>query len=105
MSTLENKRAKLISGLLRKSSEIDDVMYSYQNSVTVKEELAQMNDLCKMVVDIHGDFEELDKEYTDGIWFGDIYQKVFSFKHTVQNWLKEEEKEQKRHHLSRSSTR
>ena len=29
LSTPENKRAKLVSRLLRKSSEIDDLMYSY----------------------------------------------------------------------------
>ena len=39
LSTLENKRAKLVFSLLRKSSEMDDLMYSYQNSITVKEEL------------------------------------------------------------------
>ena len=57
LSTLENKRARLISRLLRKSSEIDDLMYSYQNSITVKEELAQLNDMFKMLVSIHEEFE------------------------------------------------
>ena len=69
MSTLENKRAKLVSRLLRKSSEIGDLMYSHQNSITVKEELAQLNDMFKMLVDIHEEFEQIDKEYTDNIWF------------------------------------
>ena len=106
LSTLENKRAKLVSRLLRKSSEIDDLMYSYQNSITVKEELVQLNDMFKMVVGIHEEFEHIDKEYTDNIWFDNIDQKVFSFKHKVYNWLKEEEKEQhKRDHSSGSSTR
>ena len=103
LSTLENKRARLISRLLRKSSEIDDLMYSYQNSITVKEELAQLNDMFKMLVDIHEEFKQIDKEYTDDIWFDDIDQKVFSFKHKVHNWLKEEEKEYKKDHSSRSS--
>ena len=42
LSILENKcvKLKLVSRLLRKSSEIDDLMYSYQNSIAVKEELA-----------------------------------------------------------------
>ena len=53
LSTLENKHAKLVSRLLRKSSEIDDLMYCYQNSITVKEELAQLNGMFKMLVDIH----------------------------------------------------
>ena len=103
LSTLENKHARLISRLLRKSSEIDDLMYSYQNSITVKEELAQLNDMFKMLVDIHEEFKQIDKEYTDDIWFDDIDQKVFSFKHKVHNWLKEEEKEYKKDHSSRSS--
>ena len=104
LSTLENKHAKLVSRLLRKSSKIDDVMYSYQNSITVKEELAQFNDMLKMLVDIHQEVEQIDKEYTDDIWFVDIDQKVFSFKPRVHNWLQEEEKEHKRNHSSRSST-
>ena len=46
LSTLENKCASLIPRLLRKSSEIDDLMYySYQNSITVKEKLTQLNDM------------------------------------------------------------
>ena len=105
LSTLENKRAKLVSRLLRKSSEIDDLMYSYQNSITVKEELAQLNSMFKMLVDIHEEFEQIEKEHTDDIWFDDIDQKVFSFTHKVHNWLKEEKKEHKRDHSSRSSTR
>ena len=58
-----------------------------------------------MLVDIHKEFGQIHKEYTGDIWFDDIDQKVFSFKHKVHNWLKEEEKEHKRNHSSRSSTR
>ena len=85
LSTLENKHVKLVFRLLGKSSEIDDLIYSYQNSITVKEELAQLNDLFKMLVDIHEGFEQIDKEYTDNIWFDDIDQKMLSFKHKVHN--------------------
>ena len=85
LSTLENKHVKLVFRLLGKSSEIDDLIYSYQNSITVKEELAQLNDLFKMLVDIHEGFEQIDKEYTDNIWFDDIDQEMLSFKHKVHN--------------------
>ena len=105
LSTLENKRARLVSRLLRKSSKTDDLMYSYQNSITVTEELAQLNGMFKMLVDIHEEFEQIDKEYTNGIWFDDIDQRVLSFKHKKPNWLKEEEKEHKRDQSSRRSTR
>ena len=89
MSTLENKCAKLVSRLLRKSCEIDDLMYSYQNSITVKEEQAQLNDMFKILMDIHEEFEKIDKDYTDDIWFDDIDQKVFSFKYKMlTGWKK-----------------
>ena len=39
-------------------------MYLYQNSITVKEELAQLIDMFKMLVDIHKEFEQIDKKYT-----------------------------------------
>ena len=47
----------------------------------------------------------LPSSVSDNIWFDDIDQKVFSFKHKVHNWLKEQEKEHKRDHSSKSSTR
>ena len=82
LSTLEIKCAKLVSRLLRKSSQIDDWMYSYKNSITIKEKLAQLN-MFKMLVDIREEFQQIDKKYTDDIWFDNINQKVFSFKHKV----------------------
>ena len=39
LPNLEIKRAKLVFRLLKKSSKIDDLTYSYQNSIIVKEEL------------------------------------------------------------------
>ena len=77
----------------------------YQNSITVKEELAQLNDMFKILVDIHEEFKQIDKDYTNDIWFDNTYQKVLSFKHKMHNWLKEEEKEHKRNNSLRSSTR
>ena len=68
---------------IRKSSEIDDRMYSYQNSITVKKELAQLNDMCRMLVEIHEEQEEIDEEYDDEMWFDDMDRKI---------WLKEGEK-------------
>ena len=41
-------------------------MYSYKSSITVKEELAQLNLMFKMLVDIHEESEQIDK---DNIWF------------------------------------
>ena len=105
LSTLENKHVKLVSRHLRKSCENDALMCSYQNSITVKEEQALLNDMFQMLVAIHEEFEQIDKEYTYNIWFDNIDQKVFSFTYKVCNWLKEQEKEHKRNHSSRSTAR
>ena len=48
-----------------------------------------MNSMFKMLVNTHEEFEQLNNEYTNDIWFNDIDQKVLFFKHKVHNWLKE----------------
>ena len=105
LSTLENKSTKQVPRLLRKSSEIDYFMYSYQNSIFFEKQLTQLNDVLKMLVDIYEVFEQIDKEYTDDIWLEYIDKIVFSFKHKVHKWLKGEKKKHKRDHSSRSSAR
>ena len=77
LSALEKKCAKLVSRLHRKSSEINDLIYSYQNSITVKEELAQLSNMFRMLVNIHEEFKQIDKEYSNNIWYDNIDQKVF----------------------------
>ena len=78
-----------MSRIIRKSSETDVLLYSHKNDVTVKEELAQLSDTFKLIEDINQEMIELDDNYTEGLWFTDIDEKVFSFKHKVHNWLRE----------------
>ena len=103
MALLEKKRSKLVSRVIRKSSEIDDLMYSFQNGIAVKEELQKLNDMFEMLVEIHEELENVDDHYTDELWFEDIDQKVFSFKHKVHNWLREVKKLDKSGRSSKSS--
>ena len=79
---MEKRQAKLVA---RSSSEVDDLMYSYQNRITVKEDLEQLNNMFKMVVEIHHEQEEIDEQYDDEIWLDDMDQKIFSFKQKVHN--------------------
>ena len=71
----------------------------------MKEELTQLNDMFRMVVEIHEEQEGIDEEYDDEIWFDDMNQKIFSFKHKVHNWLKEGEKLRKSDQVSRCSSK
>ena len=77
MALLEKKRSKLVSRVIRKSREIEDLMYSFQNGIAVKEESQQLN-MFKMLVEIHEELENIDDQNTHEVWFEDIDQKVFS---------------------------
>ena len=46
---------------------------------------------------------ELDDNYTEELWFTDIDEKVFSFKHKIHNWLREGDEMQRIEKKSRSS--
>ena len=82
---LDKKRTNLVSRIIRKSSEIDVLLYSHQNDVAVKEELAQLNDIFKLI-------EDINQEMT-----------VFSFNNKVHNWLREGDEIQRIEKKSRSS--
>ena len=47
-------------------------MYSFQNGIAVKKELQQLNDIFKMLVEIHEELEKIDDQYTDELCFEDI---------------------------------
>ena len=70
----------------------------------MKEELAQLNDIFKLVEDIKQEMMELGDNYTEGLWFTDIDKKVLSFQaHKVHNWLKEGDEPQKTEKKLKSS--
>ena len=71
----------------------------------MKEELAQINDMFRILVEIHEEQEEIDQAYHNEIWFDDMDQKIFSCKHKVYNLLKEGEKSRKSDQVSRCSSK
>ena len=90
-SILDRKKKALVSRINRKMSDIDVLLYTHENDVTVKEELQQLNDVFKLIDEINQEMIELDDNYTEDMWFSDIDDKVFAFKHRIHNWLKEGE--------------
>ena len=46
---LDKKRTNLVSRIIQKSSEIDVLLYSHQNDVTVKEELTHLSDIFNQI--------------------------------------------------------
>ena len=108
---LDKKRTNLVPRIIRKSSEIDVLLYSHQNDVTVKEqlavieELAQLSDIFKLIEDINQEMIKLDDDYTEQLWFTDIDEKVFSFKNKFHNWLGGDEMQRKDEKLRSSCSR
>ena len=57
LAVLEKCHVKQVARTIRKSSDIDDLIYSYQKNITVKEELAQLNNMFRILVEIHEEQE------------------------------------------------
>ena len=103
ISILNKKKFSLVSRIIRKSSEMNDLLYTYQNATTEKEELAQLNDIYRLIVYINDEMTEIDVNYSEELWFAKIKEKVFSFKHKIHNWLRGGENSLKRERGSKSS--
>ena len=54
-------------------------LYTHENDVTMKELLQQLNNVFKLIDEINKEMIELYYNYTEDIWFRDIYDKVFAF--------------------------
>ena len=103
MALLEKRRSKLVSIVIRNPSETDNLMHSCQNFITLKEELQQLNDMFKMLVEIHEELANIHNQYTDELWFEDIDQNVSFFRLKVHNWSREVEKQDKSRRSSKNS--
>ena len=102
-SILDKKKKALVSRVNRKMSDVDVLLYTHENDTTVKEELQQLNDVFKLIEEINQEMIELDDNYTEDMWFSEIDDKVLTFKHRIDSWLKEGEKLVKFERKSKSS--
>ena len=88
--TLRERRRKISGRLIRKYSTIEDVLFSSKNIITVEEEMKQFNDLFKMLLDAHQEYNQLlgdDERGRDNDWLE--HTQVCSFKRKVHCWLRE----------------
>ena len=51
--------------------------------------MMQLNDKFEMLVEVHEEMFESQGGSNEAAWFGDIDEKVFGFRHNVNNWLNE----------------
>ena len=103
ISIREKKKTSLVFRIIRKSSETNDLLYSHQNPTTVQGELAQLNNIFKLIVEVNDEMTEIDVNYSEELWLAKIDEKVFSFKPKYHNWIREGENSIKRERGSKSS--
>ena len=92
LSQIKDKRQRLYSRLLRKSGAVEDLLYSSKKKVAVEEELAQFNDILKLVVAAHEECKQYMEEEqisNSDERLDEIDVIVFNFKRKVHSWLKE----------------
>ena len=84
-NTLEERRGKIHSRLLRKPSAIDALLYSFQNMNSVREELCLFDDQFRMILEAHEEYyqliEDKVKQEEDEFWFDKLDENVCIFKH------------------------
>ena len=75
ISILGKKKSRLVSRVIRKSSETNDLLYSYQDATSVKEKLVQLNNIYKLIVEINNEMTEINVNYSEELWFAEIDEK------------------------------
>ena len=86
LSLLREKKRRLEARLTRKAAAIEDLLYSSKNFVTVKEELAQYDDIFKLIIENHEEHCKIlkpEEQANEEDHFEDVDQRVFIFKHKV----------------------
>ena len=82
---------KINGRMIRKCCIIVDLVRSNKNRIAVQEELAQFNDLLKMLLNIHEEYSQVlddDEGAGEEDWFDDLDDKVWTFKRKIHNWLR-----------------
>ena len=95
---LKERREKISGRMMRKSSIIKDLLLSNKNRIAVEEELAQFDDLFKILLNIHEEYSQVlddDERAGEDDWFDDIDNKVYTFKRKIHNWFRNAQTERR----------
>ena len=84
----------LLLRLQRKSENIKNVIENKFNVRAVSEGLKQYDDLLTLFSGVQGEYHRKlddDQQKADDFWFDEVDQKIFTFKHSAHNYLRENE--------------
>ena len=82
--------------IIRKSSAVDSLLYSSRNVEAVREQMLQIDDMFKQMMEVHKEYNSLfplEVQEDDEKWFDDIDADMLVFKQKIRNWIKEAEQE------------
>ena len=94
LDELEIKQSNLHRKMTRKTSTVEDMLYSFKNTEAVREQLHQFDDIFKMMLDVQKSYNSLlppAEQQRDEEWFDDLDHNVCSFKQRVHSWIKDAE--------------
>ena len=80
--------------IIRKSSDVDSLVYSSRNVETVSEQMLQIDDMFKQLIDVHKEYNSLlplEAQEDDKKWFDDTDADMLVFKRKIHNWVREAE--------------
>ena len=92
LEILFDRRKRLLLRLQRKSENIKILMENKFNVRAVSEEFKQYDDLLKLFSGVQSEYHRKlddDQQKADDFWFDEVHQKIFTFKHSVHNYLRE----------------
>ena len=92
LEILFDRRKRLLLRLQRKSENIKILMKNKFNVMAVSEEFKQYDDLLKLFSGVQSEYHRKlddDQQKADDFWFDEVHQKIFTFKHSAHNYLRE----------------
>ena len=79
LELLRERRRKPYGKLLRRSSMMDEMVYSWVNATAIREEMDQFNDTIKLFMSAHEEYQSLltdEEQAADSEWYDQFDEKV-----------------------------
>ena len=98
LDELEKTCSRLNKKMIRKSSAVESMLYSFKNLESVRNQMQQLDDIFKMMFEVFQKYNSVlqpDSQQTDEEWFDDVEHNLCAFKQKIHNWMKDAEAERK----------
>ena len=84
--------------MIRKSSAVESMLYSFKNLESVQDQMQQLDDIFEMMFEVLQKYNSVlqpDSQQTDEEWFDDVEHNLCAFKQKIHYWMKDAEAERK----------